>query len=302
MQQDIKILIAVLAKLELNNSYKPHSHLFYQLNHIAEGTFEYEVEDRKYTAEVGDTILIPANFAHTFTQTRACRGYYFEVKFSALSKGFLDLFLGEVYFVKNDPLLKLLAKAIVEEKGHSTKGSEDVMVSYLWSILYRLTEKKRHDRKAVSQYIKVSDYSAPVRDVIRFLETDYKKPLTLDDIVDQTRLKKSYLCYLFKKETTVTIFECLMIIRVRQAVELLTYTPMPLAQIAKETGFVSVPHFNKVFTNHVMIPPGQFRKYMDSQELNWDDAGVERKTSPIVSATIEGKKIDFPQLKNGQAL
>ena len=56
-------------------------------------------------------------------------------------------------------------------------------------------------------------------------------------------------------ETSLTIFECLMVIRVRKAAELLTFTGMSLAEISCETGFVNLTHFNRVFTKHVMIPP-----------------------------------------------
>ncbi|HWQ79642.1 MAG TPA: AraC family transcriptional regulator [Anaerovoracaceae bacterium] len=296
MQQEIKILIAVLAKLDSGDTYKPHSHPYYQLNHIVQGSFAFEIEGRKFTAEVGDTILIPANSVHTFTQTSDVKGYYFEVKFSSFSKGVMEMCADAGVFVKNDEFSGLLLKEIFEEKNNSTPESEEIMITYLYSILFKLTEKKRREKNTSSKYIEVSAYSSPVRDIVRFLENNYKKRLTLDDIVAETPLKKSYLCGLFKKETTVTIFECLMIIRVRKAVELLTYNPMPLSQVSKETGFVNITHFNRVFTKHVMIPPGQFRRYLNSQDLNWNDAAVGRKVNHITAATLEGKKIDFPQL------
>lgn len=296
MQQEIKILIAVLAKMNPGDTYKPHSHPYYQLNHVVQGSYAFDVGGRKFTAEVGDTILIPANSVHTFTQTSDEKGYYLEVKFSSFSKGVMEMCSDVGVFVQNDNFSGPLLKEIYEEKNNSTPESEEIMITYLYSILFKLTEKKRREKDTSSKYIEVSAYSAPVREIIRYLENNYKKRLTLDDIVAQTPLKKSYLCGLFKKETTVTIFECLMIIRVRKAVELLTYNPMPLSQISKETGFVNITHFNRVFTKHVMIPPGQFRRYLNTQDLNWSDAAVGRKVNHITYATLEGKKIDFPQL------
>lgn len=297
MQQEIKILISVLAKLKKGDNYQPHTHPYYQLNHIVRGRFEYKVGASKFTAEVGDTVLIPAHCEHSFTQTEDESGYYFEVKFSSLSKGVMEMCSDAGVFIQNDDFTGMLMKEIFDENNNATPESEDIMVTYLYAILFKLTEKQRREKNTPSKYIEVSAYSPPVRDIIRFLEDNYKKRLTLDDIVAQIPLKKSYLCSLFKKETTVTIFECLMIIRVRKAVELLTYNPMPLAQVSKETGFVNITHFNRIFTKHVMIPPGQFRKYLKSQDLNLSDATAERKVNHIAAATLGGKKIDFPQIR-----
>jgi AraC-like DNA-binding protein len=295
MQQEIKILISVLAKMNGGETFKSHTHPHYQLDHIVQGSYTFTVDGRTFTAGEGDTILIPANCVHSFSKTDEGRGYYFEVKFSSLSKGVMEMCSDAGILVQNDKFSGRLMKEIFDENNNATPESEGIMLTYLYTILFKLTEVKRRERNASSKYIEVSAYSAPVRDTIRFLEDHYKERLTLDDIVAQTSLKKSYLCGLFKQETTVTIFECLMIIRVRKAVELLTYHLLSLSQICEETGFVNITHFNRVFTKHVMIPPGQYRKYLQTQDMSWSDVAAGGKVNPITAATLEGKKIDFPQ-------
>jgi Transcriptional regulator containing an amidase domain and an AraC-type DNA-binding HTH domain len=295
IHQEIRILIKVLSRMNAGVTYKPHTHPFHQLNHIVRGSYQFTVGGRTFTAGVGDTILIPANCVHTFTQTGCETGYYLEVKFSSFSKGLMEMCSDVGILVQNDNFSGKLLKEILDESNNSTPESEKIMVTYLYAILFQLTKKTRREKNTSSKYIEVSAYSAPVRNTIRFLEDNYKERLSLDDIVAHASLKKSYLSSLFKKETTVTIFECLMIIRVRKAVELLSYTNLPLAQISKETGFVNITHFNRVFSKHVMIPPGQFRKYLNSQELYWRDATAVKKVSHITAATLEGRKIEFPQ-------
>ncbi len=297
MLQEIKILISVLAKMNGGDTYKLHTHPYYQLDHIVRGSYQFTIDGRTFTAGVGDTVLIPANSVHSITETGAETGYYFEVKFSSFSKGVMGMCSDIGIFVQNDGFSGKLLKEIFDENNNSTPESEKIMITYLYTILFKLSEKKRREKNESSKYIEVSAYSAPVRDTIRFLEDNYKKQLSLDDIVGQTSLKKSYLCGLFKKETSVTIFECLMIIRVRKAVELLSYFPVPLAQVSRETGFVNITHFNRVFTKHVMIPPGQFRKNLKAQDFYWNDATASRNANHITAATLEGKKIDFPQIR-----
>ncbi|HWQ77428.1 MAG TPA: AraC family transcriptional regulator [Anaerovoracaceae bacterium] len=296
MQQEIKMLYTGLAKMDAGYTFKTHSHPYYQLDHIVQGSYTFTVDGCTFTAGIGDTIMIPAHYDHSFTQTGDETGYYFEVKFSSFSKGVMEMCSDIGFFVPNDDFSGNLLKEIFDENNNSTPESEEIMIAYLYAILFKLTQKKRREKNTPSKYIEVSAYSAPVRDVIRFLEDNYKKTLSLDDIVAQTSLQKNYICSLFKKETTVTIFECLMIIRVRKAVELLTYHLMPLEQISKEAGFLSASHFNRVFTKHVMTTPGQYRKNLKVQNFYWSDATTGKKVNPIAAATLEGKKIDFPQI------
>jgi len=291
MQQEIKILMAGLSKVNIGETFSTHEHPYYQLNHIVRGKFEFTVDGETFAAGAGDTILIPANSIHSITDTGDEAGYYFEAKFSSFSKGVKEMCSDIDILKRDDDFSAKLLKEIFDESNNSTPESEEIMVTYLYAILFKRSAQKRRQKSTPSKYIEVSAYSEPVRETIRFLEDNYKKRLSLDDIVAKAPLQKSYLCSLFKKETTVTIFECLMIIRIRKAVELLSYTNMPLAEISKETGFVNTTHFNRVFTKHVMIPPGQYRKHLKSQDIYWRDATA----NPITAATLGGKKIDFPQ-------
>lgn len=295
MLQEIQILISGLSKLDTGNTYERHSHPYYQLNHIVRGRYIFTVDSQKFTADVGDTVMIPMNSIHSLTDISDETGYYFEVKFSAFSQGVKEMCSAIGPLVKDDDFSGKLFKEIFDEHNNATATSEEIMVTYLYAILFKLSAPKRREQRSPSKYIEVASYSAPVRETIRFLEDNYHKRLSLEEILEQTAFKKSYFCGLFKRETTVTIFECLMIIRIRKAVELLTYTNLSLAQISEATGFVNITHFNRVFTKHVMIPPGQYRKHLNSQNFYWSEATA----NPIIAATLGGKRIEFPQAALG---
>jgi AraC-like DNA-binding protein len=297
MQQEIKILIAGLSKLEKGERYDNHVHPYYQLNHIVQGVYCFTVKGRAFTARAGDTLLIPMNSEHSLTMTNDETGYYFEVKFSSFSKGVKEMCSDIDILIQGDDFSGTLFKEIFDEKNNATTWSEEIMVNYLYSILFKLSAANRRLKHTPSMYIEVSSYSQPVQETIRFLENNYSQSLILDDIVAHTPLQKSRLSNLFKRETTVTIFECLMIIRIRKAVELLSFTNHTLSQISLETGFVNITHFIHVFTKHVMIPPGQFRKHLNSQNAYWLDA----TKNPIAAATLGGTKIDFSNL-NGNVI
>ncbi|HWQ78409.1 MAG TPA: AraC family transcriptional regulator, partial [Anaerovoracaceae bacterium] len=294
-----KILMAGVSKLDSAGTFKTHSHPYYQLNHILRGEYEFTIDGQTLAVGVGDTVLIQMNSAHKITLASNETGYYFEVKFTTFTKADKELCSDIGVLVPKDSFSKTLLREIFDENENLTSLSEDIMVTYLYSILFKLSALSRREKDIPSKFIELAAYSVPVRDTIRFLEDNYSKQLTLDDIVMQTAVQKNYLCRRFKQETSVTIFECLMIIRVRKAVELLSYSNMTLAEISQATGFINLTHFNRVFTKHVMIPPGQYRKHLKLQDFYLNDATAEKNASPIAVAALEGKKIDFSMI-NGE--
>ena len=293
MQNQIKLLMSGVSKMNQTGIFKAHAHPYYQLNHILRGEYEFKIDGQTVQAGVGDTILIPMNHTHSIALKSGDSGYYFEVKFTTFSKQDKDICDDAELLVKDDQFSAAVMREIFEEDENNTSSSEEIKITYLYAILYKLSAGARRRKNAPSKYIEVALYSESVKDIIRFLENNYARHLTLDDIVRETQLQKSSLCSRFKRETNVTVFECLMIIRVRKAVELLSYTDLSLAQISEATGFVSLTHFNRVFTKHVMIPPGQFRKHLASQNLYWNDATKLGPKSHIAAAALENRKIDF---------
>lgn len=296
MQTQIRLLMSGISKMNQTGIFKAHAHPYYQLNHILRGDFEFKIGEQSYCVGVGDTILVPMNSVHSIAQQQGDSGYYFEVKFSTFSKRDKDICDDAAILVKDDRFSATLLQEIFEEDENVTALSEEIKTTYLYAILYKLSAESRRKKNAPSKYIEVALYSEPIQNIIRFLESNYAEHLALDDIVKETKLQKSSLCSRFKRETNVTIFESLMIIRVRKAVELLSYTDMTLAQVSDATGFVNLTHFNRVFTKHVMIPPGQFRKHLASQNLYWNDATEIGQKSHIAAAALENKKIDFSYL------
>jgi len=296
MNEDIKILMATMSKIELGGAFRKHAHPYYQLNHVASGEFSCQSGKQSFTAREGDCLLFPANVPHSIVNTGGRTGYYFEVKFSVLSKRDADILADIDVHFPGETFSGALMREIYNENNNRTVLSDETMLTYLKAIILKLSAERRRQRYTPSRYVEVRAYSAPVRGVIRYLEENYTRQLTLDEVCGALSLKKSAICSQFRKETTQTIFACLMIIRVRKAVELLTYTELPLSEICRETGFINITHFTRVFSRHVMIPPGQFRKHLQLQDNYWRDALTGKNANPITIGALENRKIDVADI------
>lgn len=81
----------------------------------------------------------------------------------------------------------------------------------------------------------------------KYLYANFHRDITLDELSKYAHQNPTALCRTFKRETGKTIFQFLNKIRIENACKLLIETDMNISQIAYESGFVNLPHFNKQF-------------------------------------------------------
>ena len=293
MYDRIKILAVGMCKVGQKEKFERHSHPFCQNDIIMSGDILFGIDGVFHEVKKGDTVFVPMNKAHSIISFNGEDGYYFEIKFTVRSQHDMEMCDHIPLVVSNDEYSPVLAKAIAEEEEQDTAQRDEVEVAHLYSILYKLSADYRRKSSAQSKYIKVDSCSETIQGAVRFLENHYWERLTIYDVAKGCGMGKSSLCSKFMQETGTTVFECLMIIRIRKAVELLTFTDMTLEQISKATGFVSLTHFNRVFSQYVMIPPGQYRTHLASRETYWKNVSKDEKVGPIAIAVLERGKVDL---------
>jgi two-component system response regulator YesN len=81
-----------------------------------------------------------------------------------------------------------------------------------------------------------------------YVERNYNKPLTLNEIADIFNINMSYLSTLFKQETGINFIEYVHQVRLTQACRLFTDTSLSLKEIAFAVGYQDANHFSKVFS------------------------------------------------------
>ena len=95
--------------------------------------------------------------------------------------------------------------------------------------------------------------------------------LSLDEICEQFKINKSYLCELFKKETGNTIFQYATKLKIEAAQKMLIYTEYAPSDISNYLAFSSHSHFISTFKKLTGMTPKEYRKinyqhYFDKTE------------------------------------
>lgn len=96
--------------------------------------------------------------------------------------------------------------------------------------------------------------------VREYIEENYYKKITIDDIAEQVYVSKYYLCRLFKKNLNITINDYIVRIRIEKSIELMKKKELDINDIMQEVGFHSQSHFTKTFKKIIGITPGNYKK------------------------------------------
>lgn len=238
---------------------KNHSHPYFHMFYIAAGQCRMVTGSEVHMLCPGHCLLVPCHQEHAYSNEGDAPIDFLEIKFSLPHTAADTQLLNRGVQVSDSPLVGMLFEQVLKE--YSTLGSlaDESAAAYLSALLHALGETER-GQKQPFRYVDTSACSELTQQVVRYLEEHYAEEVSLDLLAAAMGYNKSYLCVAFKKNTRTTILDCLNMIRIRRAAELLVYSEHSLTQVAELCGFASASHFNRVFLKYVGITPGQCRR------------------------------------------
>ena len=128
-------------------------------------------------------------------------------------------------------------------------------------ILELFINAKKRQETEFSTRIFLSNTSEKITSVIEYISKNYNIISSIDEIARYCYINKSYLCRLFKKETGLTVFEYLNLVKIYRSCELICNTNDTIADIAIKCGFSSISYFSYTFKKLIGKTPLQFKKY-----------------------------------------
>lgn len=99
-----------------------------------------------------------------------------------------------------------------------------------------------------------------VQQAKRFFTENLKEGVTLQQVAQKVGFSPTYFCRVFRKATGMTFTEYATRVRVERAKELLHNPFLRISEVAFESGFGSIPHFNSIFRAAVGSSPTTYRK------------------------------------------
>lgn len=280
-----------LPGIEVKKHVHPYFHMFY----IAAGECRMVTGDGVHLLRPGHCLLVPSGQEHSYSNDSSVPIDFLEIKFSLPHSALNTQLVNKGVQVSDSPLVGMLVEQVLKE--YSTLGSlaDESAAAYLSALLCVLGEDERAQKQPF-RYVDTSSCSELTQRVVRYLEEHYAEDLSLDKLSAAMDYNKSYLCVAFKKDTRLTILDCLNTIRIRRAAELLVYSEHSLAQVAEMCGFSSASNFNRVFLKYVGITPGQCRRAYPANVLSAPDAEDAASHTDAFMYSVLARKTITPQM------
>jgi len=243
----------------ISYSYARHSHSGYSI-----GIIEAGVGGNYYR---GSTYLAPSKSVVFMNPEEAHTGYSAEelpLTYRMLypSVDLIQQIANEVqmrdfpYFKDAVVQSKILARNILSlhqalERSNNRFEQQIQLIEVLSDILLNYADGK-------SQSIRLGKEHQAVRLIKEYLRDNLSSDISLEQLVKITRLNRSYLIRVFRKDVGMTPYTYLNQIRVERAKQLLR-KGMSIADAAIAVGMSDQSHLNRHFKRIVGITPGRYR-------------------------------------------
>lgn len=250
--------------------YVLHAHENIEVIYLISGSLNAVVENRRYTLQPGDFLVICSNQYHGFSTPDHSKIISFG--FSPKAIPFYDRFL----------FGRALSNPVLRRGGYPQRLVVDIVrllkqspisqgklseLGVLLSVLGTLLEENPPVPVTVEDTLE--------RRIITYITVNCYGPISLADVAREFSFSQSAASRLIARVFYMGLPECVRKMRINTAKRLLAVSSKPIVDIARACGYDSLRTFDRAFAQETGMTPTQFRR---------DNAYYKRfDTSPILS-------------------
>ncbi|MBQ2866706.1 MAG: helix-turn-helix transcriptional regulator [Clostridia bacterium] len=262
-----------------------HARKTFGLIQVVSGSAIYEFNGTAYPVREGDLFCIPQNLPFLLRPVHKnsfnTRQFGLMIYDPELHKR-----MSEIYApLKVDPTLRSMLDYIFRFWNVHSQESRSLVGVYVRAILSQFFVDRLNYDESGSSYVLTDGCSPATRKVFGYVESNFHKPFSLQDMGRTLGYNKNYLCSVFSKDTGVSVLTYLNFQRIRQAIVHFFYWGTDLAEVRAQVGFDSASYFNTLFKSDVGLPPGAFRKACLSLSAE-ERTVINRSTRLLMSGPI----------------
>lgn len=227
-----------------------HSHDFFELEYILEGSGDYTINGGRHPIEPGMLFFLsPADLHSLNTEGVELYNVMFPCSFFDSDLLFSLFTPGTAAALKLSPEDRCLMEQLLAE----VAGSNDAeyALQFLRCCLLKLStllspEKSRPD--------------SHIRAAIVYILENFRSGITLQQTAEQIGLTPTYLSALFQSETGKNFKSYVDDLRFDHAAKLLRATHLPVSEICAAAGFNDYANFSRRFRKKYDCSPGEYRE------------------------------------------
>ena len=233
-------------------NYTHHFHRNLEITYVMQGKAVCSVNDRQQIVEEGEFAICLSNEIHsvrTLEDSRIWIGVFSEDFVHEFKKRLGNRTGTDFKFRCSGSVHRFVTENLIKEKVEDVLLIKSCLYAICHEYLAQITLTERDSRRGVL-----------MADIVEYIESNYKKPITLKDISAELGYDYCYLSKAFNKLFSMPFSSYLNTFRTDHALQLLAATNLSVTEIALESGFQSIRSFNNVFKAHTGMTPVEYRK------------------------------------------
>ena len=249
-----------------DNMFNSHYHDFFEVYYLESGKRIHVIEEDTYNLEAGQVVIFPPyvmhrSFGDTNVPFRRIIVYFKKDEINSpelLQK--LEKSAG-VYIIDNNSkfIIQSIFNMILKETGENNSFKDEYIKTLVNLLMMTLLREGTPKIPPVKQ--------SRIEEVIKYIHTHYNENITLELLSQKFYISPYYLCREFKSNTNRTLVKYINITRIMNAKRRLLETDMSITEVANETGFSNITHFNRVFKELEGKSPTSYRKMKKTQDM-----------------------------------
>lgn len=267
-----------------NGESSTHYHQNIEIIYLVSGRMEIRIDDEQYDLRDDDFVLINANKRHSVNAKSEIFGVRFVIDYHLLSEymGTMQLFFWcNTVVDKNDGYdeMRQLMNQIMDRHFERNEKGSLYLNSLYYQLLYLLTSNFMIHADDVRMKIANSQDRKRIVQIQNYIQANYQKQVSLNDLAEQMYLSNAYLSKYIKKHMGMNFMDYLNNIRFFHAVDELLYSSKSLTRIAMDNGFPSSSAFTKIFRSIHQEAPIEYRKRIKKEQALSEDSGMDEALS-----------------------
>lgn len=246
-----------------------------RLYFVLSGSIGIRIGSRSYHYTADEIALINAHEPFSITKSDAIAAVY-DLDVAAMESELPNLWFSREPIPETniDPVFTL--KSLLARYGKFNMGN-DLDNTYLnrsmyYAIVHHLVTFFRINRP--SRQALADSKALQMENVVRYIDQNYKDPLSLSDLAGRFYLSPSYLSRLFRQFYSTTFSDYLMNIRLQACLPDLSAKSPSIEALSEQYGFPNSRSFIAHFKKKYGITPGQYRKQRLEQLDTADQTAV----------------------------
>jgi AraC family transcriptional regulator, arabinose operon regulatory protein len=242
--------------------YTPDYNKFYL---ICDGEGWLKIGDSEFNPKPGEWFLMPHGVKQSYSYTSGPRYTKYWCHFTARigERNLFDL-LQMPYYIDTDndaEAMRLFRELLECDSGDSVSGPLLVQSAMLRLISYYM------ERAVTAQHLlKPSAVSEPLQQVIAYIQSHYRRNLTIEELAERAHLHPNYFIRVFKRQFGTSPIQYINKKRLEEAKLLLVTTKLLLSEIGDRVGISDVSYLSRIFKASTGFSPTAYRMTFGSYQ------------------------------------